>query len=1027
MGLVSQDLTARALTHRMCSESSTGMLLSISTTEVRQAPVFPADIPFVGAAVDELCDETREVANALFVDLVIRSFHYLLQEFDGMEIKGFSGASFWEEAERIAGRTLPHPEWITTGIIEINNETDWEVVSEIFSAVMPQGILNVQETMTNAATLCRLALTLISSITPWTEPSRADAAIQWLTTITERCCFGEQRRAWTFVREVMKNRVDLAVGRRPVRFLSSEDCPYIWADARTIPPEDRSTRDRICEATKRISAVFGPWETTIRPRHGMAIARKKIHLDPLIVEAITNLRPGESIALTSPQPEFHLLPGLEDADNRGLGNQEARRIFMYPDQQSRRRATKRLMEEHRESPRDNLAVELASNQPNIGRIQGWIPEPKNIVHLSDEDSDGTGSSRSQSKRVELEAMGRFKPAGARSKASPQRTTATGGRDQPQRRSSGRMEVSPDRRTQTKGQRRSRSDHPGGWRQTDPLTPTMNHDIQWATEDEPRHQSSVRKPSIMEEVEMSPRSGTSIKPAIEPSTGARDRSRGKSSTHPSASDMTGIIAAMGTRNRRPPNCFTVAWGAVNTFVHIPRTFMPPTPPTETLELLWRRSKDIRLNSDDGRGKANRWLQALGRAPVNNHLQIPRLTWNQEGVIQVALFASKLRGDIYTRVFISDHVSPWAALTAYLTLIRIDNGRYKALTISAETIAKYTTMATIGMMGGERARTTFRDEREYFLDQIERAETVMQQLIENVEYRAGIEAWAELVKDETGTREQPAQLWVPLTNNWGILPNKINDEADPYVAITRSFVHPRSSNIEPPAAEMFHRIAPKITDWSQLCPLMDDAIQITTDDGEWAAAINAGRKNSITHRVVEKELSRSIGKARDFSTILSKQGVTYANIHEVQCEMVLLMNNVKATLATDPELAVCKWTPYRQTITLRDRYEGPGRAIVMDIEEAFFMKNKLRSHRRTEHGPLKMDPELAGIIERAWRLRTTRSTTVSTWKLLAKKVPPYIPMTSVMMNQVHAGSGNWRNEKMEWGLATNDGSEEQPGNR
>ena len=101
--------------------------------------------------------------------------------------------------------------------------------------------------------------------------------------------------------------------------------------------------------------------------------------------------------------------------------------------------------------------------------------------------------------------------------------------------------------------------------------------------------------------------------------------------------------------------------------------------------------------------------------------------------------------------------------------------------------------------------------------------------------------------------------------------------------------------------------------------------------------------------------------------------------------------------------------------------------MDIEEAFFMKNKLRSHRRTEHGPLKMDPELAEIIERAWRLRTTRSTTVSTWKLLAKKVPPYIPMTSVMMNQVHAGSGNWRNEKMEWGLATGDGSEEQPGNR
>ena len=81
-----------------------------------------------------------------------------------------------------------------------------------------------------------------------------------------------------------------------------------------------------------------------------------------------------------------------------------------------------------------------------------------------------------------------------------------------------------------------------------------------------------------------------------------------------------------------------------------------------DILWRRNKGERAAVHDGRGRAGRWLTAIGRDQLSDSNQITHLTWDQEGIIQAALLSNEMRGDLYTRVFIGEHRTPWSALAA-----------------------------------------------------------------------------------------------------------------------------------------------------------------------------------------------------------------------------------------------------------------------------------------------------------------------------------------------------------------------------
>ena len=100
-GLIKNDCAAVAIAYRMASPQSM-MLLINYPAEVIQAPLFPTHLPFLGAKVMGHVDEQRAVAKALYVDIVVRSFHLLLLELNGRDIPGLKENGFWEAAELVA-------------------------------------------------------------------------------------------------------------------------------------------------------------------------------------------------------------------------------------------------------------------------------------------------------------------------------------------------------------------------------------------------------------------------------------------------------------------------------------------------------------------------------------------------------------------------------------------------------------------------------------------------------------------------------------------------------------------------------------------------------------------------------------------------------------------------------------------------------------------------------------------------------------------------------------------------------------
>ena len=327
-GLMATDYTAMVIADIMGKTPSTSMSMSMTSTSgprILQSPIFPANLPFIGATFVDADEDLKNVALALYVDVIVRSFHMLLQYNNQQPIKGFAGEEFWQVANRIAGRDLHRPDWVTTGIIEPKTTADWDAVTELFTAIIPDHELSILEAIENSATLCRLTLILICSTDMWLNPTRADIAMGWMEQIASHCCFGEQRKGWNIlIANIMRNRIAMATETTRVRYLTSGDCPYIWR-SRTLSETDTVTRGRVLDTMTRVIGVFEGWEVAMRTQ---IIGRPFLRLEPLITTAIM----GKAIQRPEPRDSDPPLGGASSTvvtANRGRSTKMCGRTNVY--------------------------------------------------------------------------------------------------------------------------------------------------------------------------------------------------------------------------------------------------------------------------------------------------------------------------------------------------------------------------------------------------------------------------------------------------------------------------------------------------------------------------------------------------------------------------------------------------------------------------------------------------------------------------------------------------------------------------
>jgi len=231
-------------------------------------------------------------------------------------------------------------------------------------------------------------------------------------------------------------------------------------------------------------------------------------------------------------------------------------------------------------------------------------------------------------------------------------------------------------------------------------------------------------------------------------------------------------------------------------------------------------------------------------------------------------------------------------------------------------------------------------------------------------------------------------------------------DSYVALTRTFVHPRGLE-DPTKVEMNHRVIPRIWDWTPVTAGMEGALLLTPWPGDWVAAINAGYRKSFTVGLIKKETNTrfEIPKGGKIPLITRDTVSTFDRL-AVETEMLDTFNKVKAALKANPETAVCDWIPYRDMLNLHRG--SPDVTIVMDIEVAYFLKEKLRLHRPATTGPLKMNAHLLRAIETAWRLRTSGIIVSQVREILGQYPPPFIPMDGIADAEGRGTRGLWNKE-------------------
>ena len=126
------------------------------------------------------------------------------------------------------------------------------------------------------------------------------------------------------------------------------------------------------------------------------------------------------------------------------------------------------------------------------------------------------------------------------------------------------------------------------------------------------------------------------------------------------------------------------------------------------------------------------------------------------------------------------------------------------------------------------------------------------------------------------------------------------------------------------------------------------------------------------------------------------------------MVNAMNLAKRSLNVDPNVTATEWLAFRKVLEFKREYADFASVVVMDEEEAFFIKESLAAHGVRQFGPLKRNDELDNMLQRAWHRRTNSATERQTMEVLASNPPPYIPYNEVTRH----GALNWFNEIASW---------------
>lgn len=991
-GLVPADFTATALARRLHRISSRSLVRD-GTGALTQTPAFPAQVPFPSLQICGSSHGSRVCARALFIDTVIRAFHQLMRdrnESDDLANFGFKADEFWVVIDRIAGTSLPRQAWIERGVIQLTSPQSrgaqvqadkWEAVRRLLDAVRPPPSQSPTEDTiaVTASAMLRLVLILIVSPDMWTAPARAVFSWTWLQAVLPAYTVGTQRLAWSEVVGLMQARAHLANGidstnsaEPGVRILRDSDCPYIWTPEckrATVTPMDQAVRDGpIQRALSSVSAVFPEWEAALRANGGL-------------------------------EPDFRI---AVDIGLRAIFDEALADVARSSGPNLRVDSTMESTLTHRRSAK---AQSPSIAWHGVSAPPGSRVEP--VVSLDREVSAESEHDRRSFKRIELEAAHRFSPAGRGSSSSPLRTK------QPSR--------AEARETGKFPEHRSNDDRPHGsvWRKLPGTTlsdiarrtVTANGGERWIIRNElfednasgytPRQSRSPGPDSDRSMSDAEPDEEVAEPPAF-------DRGKvGRIQAHTEQRGLQGHVTTTNRVNMRDVGDLREAYIAsrdrrwqsgqspsnwqkpldkrhpdVSLALFLMRTnkVHPPHPSQATVNALWRIECGGHADGASKR-RAERWTAAL--EPVlgseNPAEAIPRLRWNEEGLIHVAMLAMGVRGDIYTRVYLGVNDQPWAALTAYLSMVRVGHDRFGSgkLPVSSAAVAMYVVVHNIIHPDINGLWQT--GSRPYFSVLIRQAEIVMSALAADEKLREHLATWFKGVPKGV-KRERAIQVYVPISNNLGVPPWKADTarslasrQEPAYAAITRSFVHPRDTS-EPKMAHVVHRINPKITRWTPVAG-KDGSLDLTGLPGDWIAAVCSAKRDSMADQLILSQSSTHFyGSVDNGGTrpLLPREKVPRNLRDNVQREMTDTVRAVTALLQRQPDITCCEWLLYDEAIKplVRDNVA----MVIMDLEEAFFMKEVLTDTHIGEPGPkgaTQLRASLKRSLDLAFEMRTTAS--------------------------------------------------------
>ena len=90
-------------------------------------------------------------------------------------------------------------------------------------------------------------------------------------------------------------------------------------------------------------------------------------------------------------------------------------------------------------------------------------------------------------------------------------------------------------------------------------------------------------------------------------------------------------------------------------------------------------------------------------------------------------------------------------------------------------------------------------------------------------------------------------------------------------------------------------------------------------------------------------------------------------------------------------------------------------MLDIEEAYFLKDKLFRDRPATHGPLRIQSHLQRAIDETRSLVMSRPVVQQVKRILGSNPPPFVPMSNEMDEEVRSVRGLWTDAAKRWMLA------------